>query len=268
MTRPVNGLMAGLSVMLGFWLAQAPRSLMALVLLVVAAFASVSFGNVVNDLHDIATDRISHPERPLATGAIRPAQAWLFALLLTALALLCGFAASVAHGVGTLIPIALLALYARFLKGTPLTGNILVSLLVGYALLFGALRAPLFAQLLAPAGCAFLLNFCREIVKDLQDEAGDRQAGIVTSAALSPALLRGLIAGLGVLYLVLLPVPYLSGAFHAVYLGIALALIPLHVVWTARLFRPDWRDRLGRVSGLIKLEMLGGLIALAADRLA
>jgi geranylgeranylglycerol-phosphate geranylgeranyltransferase len=268
LTRPINGLMTAISAVLGLWLVSGGVAAVDVFCLVLASFTAVSFGNVINDLHDITTDRISHPRRPLASGTIRPASALLFAIVLAALSMTAGFTLSTAHGIGSLVPLIVLTIYARYLKATPLIGNIIVSLMVGYAILFGALNSPLVYQLYAPAGCACVLNLAREIVKDLQDKEGDTAAGLRTSAAIPLPFLRIGIVVTTVVYGVLFLVPWMTGHFHLMYLMICLCVAaPLHGFWLYLYLGRSWESKISGISRLIKLEMLAGLAALALDRL-
>jgi geranylgeranylglycerol-phosphate geranylgeranyltransferase len=266
--RPVNSLMTGASVALGFWLARSTLAPIQLIVLIIAAMAAVGFGNIINDIMDIDTDRISHPDRPLATGELAPRTAWLYLQILGLVAIAAAIAVSPTHAAGTIIPLTVLSLYAIFLKGTPLAGNIIVSALVGYAPLFGAIGAPGLGQLYAPAGCACAVNLCREIVKDLQDQQGDQQAGLKTTAVLPLNILRWIVGIISLVYLALIPIPWALGQFHSIYIVIcAAALLPLHGWWLSLFLRNSWRDSVRRISLLIKLELLGGLFALALDRL-
>jgi 4-hydroxybenzoate polyprenyltransferase len=86
-----------------------------------------------------------------------------------------------------------LTFYSLFLKGIPLIGNIVVASLVAYSILFGAINADGFKTLIIPALLAFLLNLSREIIKDIQDEKGDRATQVFTSAKLPSLLLKTLI---------------------------------------------------------------------------
>jgi geranylgeranylglycerol-phosphate geranylgeranyltransferase len=194
MSRPANLLMSIAAVALGFWLSSSPLGLINLILLMVAAACSVSFGNIVNDIRDIETDRISHPDRPLVKGDISRTTAIVFSMLFAAIGLICAFSVSWIHGIGTIIPLCFLLLYALRLKSTPLIGNFIVSLLVAYPLLFGALGSDNLSRLYIPVLLAFLLNLCREIVKDVQDIKGDTKAGLTTSAALSPLIIQLILA--------------------------------------------------------------------------
>jgi geranylgeranylglycerol-phosphate geranylgeranyltransferase len=264
--RPANVAMACAAVALGYWLGQAAAGWSALLLALVAAAAAVGFGNIVNDLRDIKTDRISHPRRPLAAGTLTTRQAGIFAVVLAVVALVAGFGRSLPHGVATVVPLALLALYAWRLKAVPLVGNILVALLVAYPLLYGGLGAPRFERLWLPALFAFLLNLQREIIKDLQDETGDRAAGLTTSAALPAPLLRWCVAAATFVYLGSVCLPVWFHQFGLVYGGVCIfVVLPLHLYRSMLFSKADYRSRLSIISLLLKLEMLAGLVALAAD---
>ncbi len=264
--RPANLLMLALGVGLGFWLGHAPGNALTLAALVIAAACAAGFGNVVNDIADIATDKISHPGRPLATGELPAAAAAAFAAALACMGTAAAFLASWQHGLGALVPLGLLLLYALFFKATPLIGNMLVSVLVGYGIVFGGLLGAGLHRLVVPAILAFLLNTSREIVKDVQDEKGDRLAGLKTTASLPHPVIKTIIAGCGILYAALVAVPFLLHDFGVAYALVCLvAVAPLHLYWCILFFKPDWERTAGTISSLIKYEMACGLAALAVD---
>lgn len=266
--RIQNAAMATGAVFLGAWIGESPLPLHKTTQLAFAALLSTGFGNVVNDIFDIETDRISHPQRPLPQGVISSFAAGVYALVLAALALFIAFSVAPVFGVATLLPLVLLLLYAVRLKGTPLAGNVIVSLLVAYALLFGALTAPYLNRLFVPALLAMLLNFTREIIKDIEDETGDREAGIMTSATLSGNILSTLIYFCSTVYLLLLFVPVQTGVCGTVYsVTIVIVALPLHVYRLSVVLRKQWLQKTALMSRLIKYEMLAGLCALSLDHL-
>ena len=263
--RPQNALLAGAAVALGFWLGHSALSPFSLILLVASAIAATGFGNVVNDLQDISTDRISHPDRPLPRGDIPAGNALIYAWCLAVLALLSSVFVSTAHLVATVVPLLLLLLYTRFLKATPLAGNVVVSLLVAYALLFGGLKSPEFNRLIIPALLAFLLNLSREIIKDLEDKPGDTAAGIRTTAVLPLPVIRFVAGSIAAVYFALLFMPRILYQFGNIYAIIcAFIVVPLQIIWLALFFKKG--PQLSIISLLIKVEMAAGLLALAADK--
>ncbi|MBN1130888.1 MAG: UbiA family prenyltransferase, partial [Chitinispirillaceae bacterium] len=188
-----NVLMTGAAVALGYWLGRSTIPVPGLFLLIIAGIFTASFGNVINDLHDITADRINRRDRPLPKNDISRDSARIFAAYLAVTALGSAAFVSPLYLAWTALPILILLCYTYFLKSTPLAGNIAVSLLVAYALVYGALGAPDIRALTVPAALAFLLNLIREIIKDLQDEPGDRGAGTVTTASLPKRGIRVII---------------------------------------------------------------------------
>jgi geranylgeranylglycerol-phosphate geranylgeranyltransferase len=266
--RFYNAFLAGIAVLLGYWLSRSNLPLISLFFLFIAAFVSTGFGNVINDIRDIVSDKISHPDRPLPKGEISVFTAWAYALLLVIVGISCSFYISNQHGIATLIPVIILTAYAFFLKGTPLIGNAVVASLVAYAILYGAINAPEFKTLIIPAILAFLLNFSREIIKDIQDEEGDRYAAVSTSAQLSPDLLRVIIYICTILYLGLIFIPFFRGDFGIAYAIICLFLtLPVHLVRLRIIISSNWKMRLSRISLLFKIEMIAGLLALLGNKL-
>jgi geranylgeranylglycerol-phosphate geranylgeranyltransferase len=255
-------------VLLGYWLAGAHFRGAAPFILAAAAALSTGFGNVLNDIVDLESDKINHPERPLPKGEISRSSALIYTGFLIVLALLLAFTVSPVHLAATFIPIVLLVVYAFFLKQTPLAGNLLVAVLVAYSLLFGALGGEQIGSLIIPAVLAFLLNICREIVKDLQDKEGDLALGVTTSAVLPLRLLYIIVYGCALLYVPLMIIPYIQGEFGILYLIICLALtLPLHLVWIKKFKRASTSAHYHGAAKLLKLEMLAGLGALAFDKL-
>ena len=266
--RVQNAAMAAGAVFLGAWIAESVHTVFQTALLALAAILATGFGNVINDILDLETDRISHPDRPLPRGLISVTAAGWYAGLLVAGALAASWSVAPRYCFATFFPLMLLSLYAFFLKKTPLAGNILVSLLVAYTLLFGAIEAPFRLRLIIPALLAMLLNFTREIVKDLQDETGDRAAGMTTTASLPRRTLLAILYGCSSVYLPLLFIPSLTGVCTLVYAAtVGVLVIPLHMMRLMLFFRYRLVSRLGKASLSVKLELLSGLAALTLDRL-
>jgi geranylgeranylglycerol-phosphate geranylgeranyltransferase len=275
--RPLNTAIAGCAVLLGMWLTGfaspaafgSGAAVRNAVLLILAAIAATAYGNAVNDILDVETDRVSHPDRPLVTGAMSAGAASVFAATLAGLSIACAAAASVFHATAALIPLTLLTLYSIRFKRTRLVGNFIVAALTAYALLFGSLPHPNTKILFAPAVLAFLLNFCRELIKDVQDAEGDRAAGFVTSADIPRPTIRLLLILAGCVHLAAMWAPSLVlGDFGLVYTGVCVAVaLPLHISWMMLTLRADFDKYAGRMGTILKAEMVAGLAALAADKI-
>ncbi|MDP6700961.1 MAG: UbiA family prenyltransferase, partial [Candidatus Latescibacteria bacterium] len=175
--RPLNGLITALSVGVGLWTANAPPTWGPGLIAALSAALINGAGNAFNDLIDIDIDRINRPDRPLPSGRISPFVAGVQTLALTLAGCLLGFWLSPWHGSIALGVALLLALYSIFLKNSLLWGNILVAFVGALAFPYGALAAGDLGRSWIPALFALLFHIGREIVKDIEDVAGDRLRG-------------------------------------------------------------------------------------------
>ncbi|MGI0071236.1 MAG: geranylgeranylglycerol-phosphate geranylgeranyltransferase [Thermoplasmata archaeon] len=149
----------------------------ALILLAAASTALVTAGgNVLNDLEDIEGDRVNHPDRPLVTGAVSVPGARILAIGL----FVAGIEAAlpvifVEPLVGVILAIALAAMlaYEFRLKAAGWGGNLVVAVLTGLVFLYGGAAAGDLVVLAPFAAMAFLATLSREVIKDMEDVAGD-----------------------------------------------------------------------------------------------
>ncbi len=259
MVRPGNSIMAGVGIIIGS-LFSGEFNLIRVLLLVIAGTSALGFGNVINDIFDVETDKIAHPERAIPSGNISITMAWGFSITLALISLGAGFAVSPTHGYATMIPLFILTLYAIKLKGTPLIGNIIVSALVAYTLIYGALGgSPILV--IAPAILAFVTNMIREIVKDLVDEKGDKAAGIVTTASMDRSTVHLMLLLLILLSVIIAPLPFISPAFRVIY------PVGILVVWVLELkgMRLFKAKNLVKYAANLKIQLLVGLLFVAAE---
>jgi geranylgeranylglycerol-phosphate geranylgeranyltransferase len=267
--RPGNAAMSGAASALGFWLSGAKGGVTALFFIIFSSACAAGYGNVINDIIDVKSDRINHPERPIPAGLMSSVQARKFMLALAILSLLSAFFVSPLHLAGCFIPIIFLTVYSLKLKATPLTGNVIVSFLVAYALVYGGLGAERFSHLIIPSALAFLLNISREIIKDMEDRQGDAAHGIITSAALPQRVLNTIVVCMAILYALIMTIPFFLSQFGIIYLIICcLVISQFHIIWTIiYLHNTSDKGHMTAASMIIKIEMLAGLSALALDRL-
>lgn len=267
--RPANAVMAACAMMLGYWISGVSLQLLPLLLLIIATITAIGFGNVINDILDINTDRISHPDRPLPKGELTRRAAIIFSVILSCISLICAQLVSTSHFIATLVPIVLLIAYSFFLKGTPLSGNILVGILVAYPLLYGGIGGSNFNHLIIPSLLALLLNLGREIIKDIQDKDGDSAAGIITSASLPDSLVNLILLSSSIAYISIILLPVLLRQFGYPYLIACLTItLPIHFYRSFKLLRSK-RDQksCAQIALLYKAEMFSGLGALLADKI-
>lgn len=188
LVRLSNSLAASALVVVGAHLVT-PRSTSFLQLLstpagqaALAMWCVTAFGYVSNDLYDVAEDAINKPGRPLPQGVISRPAATGFAALLALGALLCSWPLGPLATTAALLVMALLTLYNSHLKSTSGGGNLLIGGLAGCALLAGGVAvlgptAEAIRPLLAPAAMIAAFVTTREMLKTVEDVAGDRAVG-------------------------------------------------------------------------------------------
>ncbi|MCK9440872.1 MAG: geranylgeranylglycerol-phosphate geranylgeranyltransferase [Methanothrix sp.] len=179
--RPFNCMMAAAAAIIGLAIAGGLQP-WATALIFLAVFLITGAGNTINDYYDREIDAINRPKRPIPSGRISAQKSLYYSLALFAVGcLFAGLVNQICLAVAAFNS-ALLFLYARNLKATPLAGNICVAFLTGSAFLFGGAAAGS-AGLLAnevPFLLSFLVSMSREIAKDIEDMAGDRAGGART----------------------------------------------------------------------------------------
>jgi len=262
--RAANLLIAATGVLAGGWIALTRLALpKELVFATVSGMALGAAGNTWNDIQDVVADRVNRPRRPLAAGTVSRGVADL--ILFDGALLGLAFAA-LASGWQTLAAIAALAVmlvYSPLLKPQPLLGNVAVALVAGSPPFYGALAVGRPVAGIVPWVLAAWLHLMREIVKDIEDEAGDRAIGRRTLPIVvgrRPAAV--IAAGVGLLFVpgsLLLP---RAAAYGTPYYLIALfAQLAVMVAATWLLL-----DKVDRVSALLKGAMVIGLVALVAGK--
>lgn len=165
-------------------------------LLVLSTVMIAAAGNIINDYFDVKADRINKPEKLIITKHIKRRWAIISHWTLNGIAFLTGVFLSIKYETYSfafihLISINLLWFYSMLLKRKQLIGNIsvafLTSLIPILALIFflaseqqhfTELNIGLFSSdfvlIHVLAIFAFIQNFAREIIKDIQDIEGDK----------------------------------------------------------------------------------------------
>ncbi len=223
-------------------------------------------GNAVNDAFDTAIDRINRPNRPIPEGLITPLTAHLAGLMLMVIGVALGFSLGFKMGIIALCVSLLLGLYSALLKRTPGFGNLAVALCGGLAFIYGAVAVDKLTGGVVPALFALLIHLGREIVKDAEDEAGDRSAGVRTiPVVMDTEAAQRIAAAVLVLLVLMTPIPYILNIYNCTYLILVIALVDIPLLFsTIRLLKRIDRPGLSRISLVLKLTMITGLISLYA----
>ncbi|WP_101297628.1 geranylgeranylglycerol-phosphate geranylgeranyltransferase [Halegenticoccus soli] len=250
LTRPGNAVAAGVLTFTGAYVGDDIFGALWPVALAVAATAfATGAGNAVNDYFDREIDRINRPDRPIPRGAVSPRGALLFSAALFLAATACAVQLPAAAIAIAVVNLAALVAYTKLFKGLPGIGNAVVAYLTGSAFLFGDAAVPtndgggpFSSATLVLFALAAVATLTREIVKDVEDVAGDREEGLRTlpiAIGERPALWLGVVAM--VLAAAASVLPYLRGTFGPVYLAL---VVPADAVMVGAALR-SFRDPTG-----------------------
>lgn len=253
-------------------------------LLILATWLIAAAGNIINDIYDVETDVINKPEKVIIGKTISEKTAYNLFIILNVLGVAIGFYISHAIGKSELFSIfviisVLLYVYASYLKQTLLIGNIIVSALVALSIVIVGLfelipsitvqnqgiQLVFFRILLDYALFAFMLNFLREIVKDIEDIDGDFKTGMHTlpivigrERASKVLFILSLIPLLAIIYYInttLYKQPVAVGYF------LLFIVAPLSYVSIRILYAKTKKD-FHAISNLLKLIMFFGMLSM------
>jgi len=232
LTRPVNAVAAGVLTFIGAFVAGATGGQAGAVVAAVAAtVAATAAGNAINDYFDREVDRINDPDRPIPRGAVTPKGALVFSSVLFLLAVGCALLLPLLALAIAVVNLLALIAYTEWFKGTPGGGNALVAYLGGSTFLFGGAAVGAPATTVVLALLATLSTLSREIIKDVEDVAGDREEGLRTlPVAIGERRSLLLAGGLLVVAVAASPLPYLAETFGVAYL-VAVAPADLMMVY-------------------------------------
>lgn len=254
-------------------------------LLVIATISIAAAGYIINDLYDVEADSINKKEKVLIGKSISEKNGYNLYFIFNIIGVGLGFYLSnkINHpGFASLFIIisALLYLYASYLKGIVLIGNLLVAALVGFSLLLVGIfdlypvlnptnkttQATIFGIILDYAIFAFYLNFIREIIKDIQDINGDKNAGINTlpiilgkKRTLNIVFVLGVIAALGI-------AGYMYTYFYSnqvLLLYFLIAVLAPLLYFCIKVYDAKDNAAVAQLSLLLKITMFLGICSLA-----
>ena len=227
------------------------------------AFACAA-GNIINDIYDVEIDKINKPDRVLPAGSL----SIFTAKIIYGTGLLISIALSVVNGglslIFVLVVNIILLLYSAYLKKIILLSNFTVALLTASALIYGGLITGNVTGSIIPAVFAFLINFIREIVKDMEDAKGDFEKGVTTLPNKF-----GFVKAIRIIYLTTFVLilatfyPFFFKVYKIEYFITVIVLVnPILIYFLKSLIDDDSAKNLKKLSFLLKLNMLFGMIAI------
>lgn len=242
-----------------------------LLLIILATVLIAAGGYVINDYFDVKIDRINRPDEVIVTRSISKPAAMRLSMILSGIGIACGIAGAVVLKSLTigilfvLIP-GLLWFYSSSYKRLFMIGNLIIALLAGVTpivvamtnvavlqlryetiLPYTTLVHDIYAWLGGFALFAFLLTWIREIIKDMQDQMGDRELEchsmpVVWGEKWTKVFVTGLIvitlAIIGHLWWHILPFPtaWTNLSTRYIALGIVTPLLcSVWLLWSAKI---------------------------------
>ena len=242
-----------------------------LLLLEIAVILIAAGGYVINDYFDVKIDRINRPDAVIVTRTISKPAAMRLSICLSAAGAACGILEaillrSMTIGILFVIVPGLLWFYSSSYKRLFMIGNLTIALLAAVTpmlvaitnvailqlhfetiLPYISLPHDLYAWLGGFALFAFLLTWIREIIKDMQDQMGDRELechsmpvvwGDLWTKVFVTALIILTLAIIGHIWYRLLPFPigWTSLSTRYIALGIVVPLLSaIWLLWSAKI---------------------------------
>ncbi|MDC7998190.1 geranylgeranylglycerol-phosphate geranylgeranyltransferase [Gilvibacter sediminis] len=254
------------------------------ILLILATTLIAAGGYVINDIEDHGIDQINRPDKALIGSKISEKWAFNFYIALNVLGVAIGFYVAYAIDKANFAALfvlvsVLLYFYATSLKKVLLAGNFLVALLTAFVVLIVGvfdlapvahpanqdLQLQVMGLLLHYAVFAFVLNFIREIVKDIIDINGDKNFGVNSlPIAIGRERSTMVVFALGVFTLTAVLYygysNFLYSELMLAYFFIALGA-PL-LLFCIKSWSADSREDYRFLSLLLKITMVLGLVSL------
>lgn len=263
-TRPANVLITFFVVIVAVLIAQKQNTGIEIMILAAlsAAFATAA-GNIINDIFDIETDKISHPDRVLVKGTLTIDEAWYEYLLFNLLSMLIAAILPSPLLFIVIFSLLLLYLYSAYLKKIILIGNLTIAFLTGMTFIYGGFAVGNPVDAIIPAVFAFLINLIREIVKDIMDLEGDKKQNIISlPAKCGIYFTKKLAAILSIILMAFTFYPFLASIYKIEYFIIVMIFVnPVMVICIKNLLQKG-ETNFALISNLLKLNMILGLIAI------
>lgn len=261
--RPLNVVIGVIGVLLGAYLTGDLAVIPVFWYIILAVITFTGAGNAINDYYDYAIDLINRPERPIPSGKISRENAKAFAYILFFIGVIAAAWTGTAPLIIALISLGLLIGYSRWWKRKPIIGNVVVSVMIAIAFLYGATA---FGNPLAawpPAFMGFVYTWGREIVKDLEDTVGDTAHQAKTLPILLGEPVAKLIATILFMTLIFgVIIPYLFHIYNVYYLLMVVVGVDVPILYiTLRLWRVGAAEEYRWLSHILKADMFVGLLA-------
>ena len=263
--RPINAIITFVTVLVAAFICCSGKIPWFSVLF--ASFTAVftlAAGNIINDIFDIEIDKINRPNRPLPSGKLSYKETIALYFIFLLLSLILSWYINLPAFIIVFATTLLLFLYSKYLKRIPLVGNLVVAFLTGLVFIYGGIAVANPVAAIIPALFAFLINLIREVVKDMQDVEGDKKSGVNTfPIRYGFQKSRILILAVTVMLILYTLYPFITRFYTIEYFIVIMIVVnPILVYCLKILFADHSEETLIKISNLLKLNMIFGLIAI------
>ncbi|MCF8412229.1 MAG: geranylgeranylglycerol-phosphate geranylgeranyltransferase [Melioribacteraceae bacterium] len=262
--RPLNLLITFLAVFIAGYFASGNFDIIKILITSASAALIAASGNIINDIFDIEVDKINRPDRALISGKLSIKLTKILFVLFNLLGLSLALFVSIENFLIAFTAATLIFFYSYKWKKILLVGNIVVSLVTGFAFIYGATASGNYEWGIIPFVYAFLINLIREIVKDVEDLEGDKISGVLTfSAVYGLRTTKTFILCLTLFLILSSNIPYLLDIYSVIYfIIIVILVIPVLLYFIFLIYDGALEKRPEYLSSLLKLGMVFGLAAI------
>ncbi len=252
--------------------------------LVLATMCIAGAGYAINNLQDIQTDLVNKPNKVVVKKNISEHEALTIYFCLTISGALLGLYVSNAIGKNAFFTVFVLAasllyMYSKTLKPKILIGNIVISFLVAFSILMigifdlspginqqnRSFQLNMLSVLADYAIFAFIINFIREIVKDIEDINGDYKLGMKTLPIVFGQNRSAKICFSLCVIAVILIMYYITTYFykHTFIILYVLTLVIGPLIYCAiKLFSAQKKSDFSQTSTVLKIVMFTGICSM------
>ena len=258
-----NLILGALAVIISGYLLNLPLNLLTIYcMLIVMVVMAIAY--IMNDYIDIESDKINHPNRPLATNNLSHKHIfYIMLILLIVLLVLIMNINSYAFQFLLLIIFPLTIIYNIYLKNMPLIGNVVTSLLLGSIFIFSEIVFNNSNHMLVlPFILCAAFNFLREMIKDMHDYEGDLSNNYYTApVCFGKSIMNKIIIIYSFCLMLICLVPYFVFQLHISFLLFLIIIIEIPLLYSVfLLIKFPNKTTYKYLSDLLKYLCLGGLL--------
>ena len=264
--------------------ANTSLDLTGIILLILATVFIAAAGNIINDINDVETDIINKPDKTIIDKSISEKTAYNLFIACNVIGVCIGFYLSNVIGKSAFFSLfviisVLLYVYSTYLKQIVLVGNMVISILVALSIVIVGIfelipnisyenkntQLLFFKMIMDYAYFAFIINFIREIAKDIEDIDGDYKSGMNTlPIAIGRERANKVLFGLSLIPLIAVGYYIVDSLYKnqiAVIYFLVFIMAPL-LYTSIKIAGAKTKKEYHHISNMLKLIMLFGMLSL------